>query len=351
MTRADHDLAFMLKYENVAWYENGAVKILDRRIYPVRTEYVVCKTYEEVAQAIKDMVTQSGGPYTAATMGMALAANSVKDKNKIEQFEYLKDAAFTLSHARPTTSAHMIDDVNACLEVAKNALESGESVEEAIFSHNLRNLDERYLRVERIAEFLVDNFPDEGTVMTQCFAETVVGMFLKVARKRGKKIKIICPETRPYFQGARLTASVAYDQGYDVTVITDNMPGYVLNEKKVDLFTSAADVISMDGYIVNKIGTFQIALAASFWGIPYYVTGNPNKHHPTIDTVKIEERDPDYVLQAMGQQTAMKGVKGYYPAFDITPPKLVTGVVTSKGIYSAFELEKFYQSKGDSGLL
>jgi methylthioribose-1-phosphate isomerase len=98
----------------------------------------------------------------------------------------------------------------------------------------------------------------------------------------------------------------------------------------------------MDGYVVNKIGTFQIALAAFYWRIPYFVTGIPNKHHPTIDTVEIEERDPDFVLQAMGQQTAMKGVKGYYPAFDITHPKLVSGVVTDKGIYSAYDLWSYY---------
>ena len=305
---------------------------------------VECATYEEVAMAIKDMVTQSGGPYTAAGMGMVLAADNVKDKSKKEQLAHLEKAAYALSHARPTTSARMVEGVNECLEVAKEALEKGESVSEAIFAHNLEQLDQRYLSVERIAEYLVDKFPDEGTVMTQCFAETVVGMMLKIARKRGKKIKVICPETRPYFQGARLTASVAYDQGYDVTVITDNMPGYVLKKKEVDLFTSAADVISMDGYIVNKIGTFQIALAASYWNIPYFVTGIPNNHHPTIDTVKIEERDPDFVLQAMGQQTAMKGVKGFYPAFDITPPKLVSGVVTSKGIFSPYDLGKFYQS-------
>ena len=166
---------------------------------------------------------------------------------------------------------------------------------------------------------------------------------LRECRSRGNEIKVICPETRPYFQGARLTASVACDMGFDVTVISDNMPGYTLREKHVDLFTSAADVITMDGHIVNKVGTFQIALAASYWGIPYYVTGSPNPSHPDRSSVVIEERDPLLVMDAMGTRTTMEGVKGYYPAFDVTHPKLCDGGVTEKGIFSPFDLGRYFQ--------
>lgn len=345
MTRMDKDLAFMLQYENVAWYEDGKVKILDRRIYPVRTEFVVCNNYQKVATAITDMVTQSGGPYIAAGMGMALAAHNARDKNEKELFDHLDKAAYALSHARPTTSAHMVEVVDACKNAAKEAFERGESVEEGIFNHVIADNEKRYSNVHKIAENLVEKFPDDGTVMTQCFAETIVGMMVKVSVERGKKIRYICPETRPYFQGARLTASVICDQGCDVTVITDNMPGYVLEKRNVDLFTSAADVITMDGYVVNKIGTFQIALSSWYRGIPYYCTGWPNSSHPTIDTVTIEERDSDFVLQAMGQQTTMKGVKGYYPAFDITPPQLVSGIVTSKGIFSPYDLPSHFPAE------
>ena len=107
LERADKDLAFMLQYENVAWYEKGIVKILDRRIYPLKTEFVTCHTHQEVAQAIKDMVTQSAGPYLAAGMGMALAAYECRDMGEEEQIEYLKNASYTLSHARPTTTVRM----------------------------------------------------------------------------------------------------------------------------------------------------------------------------------------------------------------------------------------------------
>lgn len=344
MTRIDDDLAFLLKFENVAWYHNGKVRILDRRIYPIEIKYVECTVYQEVVGAIKDMVTQSGGPYIAAGMGMALAAYNGKDKGKKEFISFLQKAAYDLSHARPTTSKKMEVVVNECLKIAIDSIENGNNPVEAVFNHNLLAMEKRYKRSENIAKHLVPLFPQKGTVMTQCFAETIVGMFLKVARQEGKEIKLICPETRPYFQGARLTASVAYDQGYDVTVITDNMPGFVLKKKNVDLFTSAADVICMDGSVVNKIGTFQIALLANYWNIPYYATGIPNIAHATIDTVQIEERDPDFVLHALGRKITMDGVTGYYPAFDITPPALVTGIVTDIGIYTPKNLKEYFQN-------
>jgi len=343
MDRADKDLAFLLQYENIAWYENGKVRILDRRYYPLRTEYVICNDYEDVVNAIKDMVTQSGGPYIAAKLGLALAAYTARNRPKNEQIEYLEKAAFALSHARPTTVMRMANTMDGCLIVAKDALTKGLPIDQAIFEYAIEDLNARYLMVSKIANNLVDKFPNDGTVMTQCFAETLIGFMLKKASEKGKKIKIICPETRPYLQGSRLTASVVLDQGFNVTVITDNMPGYVLKEKKVDLFTSGADVICMDGYIVNKIGTFQIALCAHYWGIPYFVTGQPIKYHDKKDTVIIEERDPDSVLQVMGIRIAKEGVNGFYPAFDITPPKLISGIVTEKGIFSPYNLESYFE--------
>ncbi|MCX7028004.1 MAG: s-methyl-5-thioribose-1-phosphate isomerase [Spirochaetes bacterium] len=341
MERQDHDLAFMLKYENVAWYEDNAVRILDRRIYPARIEYVTCSTYAEVIEAIRTMVTQSGGPYIAAAMGMALAARQLSAGGG--DFEAgIRKASRELSHARPTTAEKMSAITEACVDVALAAKAAGKAPDEAIFFNNIEVVNRRYARSAATAVHLVNQFPDNATVMTQCFAETVVGMMLRECRSRGKTIKVICPETRPYFQGARLTASVVHDMGFDVTVITDNMPGYTMKAKKVDVFTSAADVICMDGHIVNKVGTFQIALAARYWGIPYFVTGTPNREHPTIDTVKIEERAEKDVLEAMGVRTAMEGVHGFYPAFDITPPKLCDGVVTDKGIFSPYDLYAYY---------
>jgi methylthioribose-1-phosphate isomerase len=332
----------MLQYENVAWYENGSVKILDRRVYPARIEFVTCRHHTEVAKAIADMVTQSAGPYAAAGMGMALAAFETKGMSHDQVLEYLRAAAYTLSHARPTTVKRMELVVGGCIEAALTAIEQGNQLDIAIFLHTLNSMNKKYIRTGEVANYLVDMFPNKGVIMTQCFGETIVGLMLKEAKRREKDIKVICPETRPYFQGARLTASVAFEQGFDVTVITDNMPAYTMMSKKVDLFTSAADVICMDGHVVNKVGTFQIAIAAKYFGIPYFVTGTPDRGHDKISTVKIEERDESYVLEAMGVRTAMEGVKGYYPAFDITPPHLVSGVVTDKGIFSPYDLNRYY---------
>ena len=343
MERQDRDLAFMLRFENVAWYEGGVVRILDRRVYPARIEYVTCSTYGEVIEAIWAMVTQSGGPYVAAGMGMALAAKQLEAGGG--DFEAgIRKASWELSHARPTTAGKMAAVTEDCAKVAIAAKAAGEAPDEAIFRHSVEVVNRRYARSAATAAFLVDQFPDGGTVMTQCFAETIVGTMLRECRSRGKTVKVICPETRPYFQGARLTASVVHDMGFDVTVITDNMPGYTMKAKKVDVFTSAADVICMDGHIVNKVGTFQIALAARYWGIPYFVTGSPNREHPAIDTVKIEERAEKDVLEAMGVRTATEGVHGFYPAFDVTPPKLCDGVVTDKGIFSPYDLANYFKA-------
>nr|WP_273327136.1 S-methyl-5-thioribose-1-phosphate isomerase [Vallitalea guaymasensis] len=346
MERVDKDLAFMLRYENVAWYEDGKVKILDRRIYPTEVRFVTCESHQEVAQAIADMVTQSAGPYTAAGMGMALAAYECRDLKEEEQMNYLKDAAYTLSHARPTTVPRMTLVVNGCLEVVKKAFANSQRVDEEIFKHTVNSMNRRYSKIGEVANYLVDMFPQNGNVMTQCFGETIIGMMLKEAKKRDKVVKFFCPETRPFLQGARLTASVIKDQGFDVTVITDNMPAITMQTKNIDLFTSAADSICIDGHIVNKVGTMQIAIAAKYFGIPYFVTGIPDRD--TIEKVKIEERDQKEVLEFRGIKNTLDGVKAYYPAFDITPPHLVSGVVTDKGIYSPYDLKRYFATEVDN---
>ena len=288
------------------------------------------RSVQEVAKAITDMVTQSAGPYTAAQMGMALAAYQARNQDENGWLDFMKKAAHTIAHARPTTVDRMTILVNKSLDAAIAAREKGENVPQSLVDHAIRANNARYRKIGKMAEYLLDMLPQNAKVLTQCFGETIVGQTLRAARERGNELKIFCAETRPYFQGARLTASVAKDMGFDTTVITDNMPAFTIQKEKIDVFTSAADVICGDGHIVNKVGTFQIAIVANYLGIPYFATGAPDKGHPTIDTVQIEMRDPEFTLQAMGVRTAMAGVKGYYPAFDITPPRLVSGVVTDQ---------------------
>lgn len=342
--REDYDLAFLLKYENVAWYEDGHVKILDRRMYPQKIQFVECFTYKDVVRAIADMVTQSAGPYTACGMGMALAAFECRNKTKTEQLNFLQKAADELTNARLTTKNRLKQITDRSLQVAKSAIENEEKVDEALFLDTVNSLNRRYKRMSIVAKYLIDLFPNNSKVLTQCFGETIVGMMIREAQKYNKKFSLFVPETRPFLQGARLTASVASEQGIDTTVITDNMVAHTIKTKGIDLFTSAADSIALDGHIVNKVGTMQIAILAKYFGIPYFVTGIPDKDITSIKEVKIEERNPKEVLECNGIKNTLDLVKGYYPAFDITPPYLVSSVVTDKGIYSPYNLKDYFKN-------
>lgn len=340
MKRQDYDMPFMLKYENVAWYEDGEVRILDRRVYPKEVRFEICKTHKEVAKAIKDMVTQSAGPYTAAGMGMALAAYEARDLKGKDLIGFLEDAAKTISNARPTTSTRLKKVTEGSIEAAKRAMEKGEDLVEALFQESINSLNRRYSAMNEVAKYLCDLIPDGGKVLTQCFAETIIGTMTRTLKDQGKNVKFYCTETRPYYQGARLTATCISEMGFDTTVITDNMVAYAMENIGIDLFTSATDTITLDGHVANKVGTHQIALVAREFKVPYYVTGMPDGEKKGKDDIVIELRDPSLVL---GDHTA-RGVKAIYPSFDITPPELITGFVTDKGIYKPSELKKYLET-------
>ncbi|HET6461221.1 MAG TPA: s-methyl-5-thioribose-1-phosphate isomerase [Syntrophales bacterium] len=342
MVRADEGLPFLLRYENVANYRNGEVWILDRRNYPAKEEFARCRDYREVAQAIAAMVTQSGGPWLAAAYGMVSAARGVRNLSHERAKEELTRAADVLIYARPTTSANMKIHILRILKEGADAIDRGEDAESATYVYVQKNLENRYRNSRQIATYAVDLMPDEVSILTQCYAETLIGFVLLVSQEKGKKVSLICPETRPYLQGARLTASVACDMGVPVTVITDNMPAYILSKGMAQVFICAADVITLDGYAVNKIGTFQIAIAANFHNVPFYALGTPSQAFPDISRVEVEERDPEETVHAMGIRTAKSGVKGYYPAFDITPPQLISAVVTPKGVFPPSGLKAYF---------
>jgi methylthioribose-1-phosphate isomerase len=156
-----------------------------------------------------DMVTQSAGPYTAAAMGMALATYECRDKSESEQRGYLLKAADTIAHARPTTVDRMSLIVKSCCDAAEAAWAAGENVSDTIVRHTIISNNNRYHKIGIMAKYLVDMFPKNGKILTQCFGETIVGQMLKEAKNRGNELRIFCAETRPYFQGTRLTASVS----------------------------------------------------------------------------------------------------------------------------------------------
>ena len=159
------------------------------------------------------------------------------------------------------------------------------------FAGQSQKFSRRYDRFDREAHFFLEKIPKNPTIMTQCYGDADLRMLLRALNERGDEATFFYARKRaPYLQGARLTASVICDMGFPVMLITDNMPGYILGNKHVDLFTTSADVITLDGHVVNKIGTFQIALSANYYGVPYYVAGFPDRTHPDLTSVHIEER-------------------------------------------------------------
>lgn len=178
MARADDNLPFLLRYENIARYEDGEVLILDRRVYPAKEEFVRCANYTQVAGAISDMITQSGGPWLAAAFGMVSAARSSRglsqEKAKIE----IRKAAQILSQARPTTAAGMKQHIFRILEFIENAIDKGDDPEAAAYQYVISNLEKRYLQSRKMAAYAVDLLPNEVTMMTQCYAETIIGFII-----------------------------------------------------------------------------------------------------------------------------------------------------------------------------
>lgn len=344
MLRMDENMPFLLRYENVAWYDEGKVRILDRRVFP-ELRFVECRTYREVRQAVADMVTQSTGPYAAVAMGMVLAVKESENLSVGEREAYLRRAADELAHARPTTSNRYALITNTCLEAALSALESGRNPIEATFERAVETMNERYSRMQLVGDELLKLIPEGGTILTQCYGETIIGTLIRAARRENKSFRVYCAETRPYMQGARLTSACFAEMGFDTTVATDNMIAYAMQHEGIDLFTSAADCITLDGHVANKVGTLQIAILAKYFGLPYYVTGAPDAGKHTDADIVIEMRDPGQVLNYRGICTTVDGVKAIYPAFDITPPHLISGVVTDKGVYVPYLLESYFDSE------
>lgn len=348
MKRQDEGMPFLLNFENVAWYEDGQVRILDRRIFPMEKKFVYCTDYREIIKAIQDMVTQSAGPYTAVGMGMALAAYQCQDLNKEEQIEFLTNAAKELGNARPTTANRYFAITERTLAKQLDALEKGDSAIDAAFEDTLDSLNRRYATMQKVGDYLVDQIPDNSSILTQCYGETIIGAIIRAARANNKTFKIYNAETRPFMQGARLTSSCFQEAGFDTTVVTDNMINFILENGDVDFYTSAADTIAMDGHIANKIGTKQIAILANRVGVPYFVTGIPDQDKKNRDAIKIEYRDPKQVLEFAGIKTTLDGVKAIYPSFDITSPELIGAIVTDRGVFSPYSLGDYEKLGGES---
>jgi methylthioribose-1-phosphate isomerase len=337
-------LPFLLRRENVARYEDGAVVIGDRRKYPFEKAFVRCPDVESVARAIEDMVTQGGGPSTAAWYAMVLAARQAEGMQREERISYLKQAQTRLVNTRPTNTA-LARRLEKALEVLERALRDGKPLAETLLSWIEKKRERAYEDYAATARLGASLISDGDGILTMCFAETAFLLSLGLAVRDGKRIHVFTPETRPYLQGARLTAPSIHELGIPVQIIGDNMPAFVLSQRKIQKYFTAADLVTLDGHVVNKVGTFQNAIASNYHGVPFFVfCWGLDLARPDRASIVIEERNPEEMRSCRGQPTTVPEIAAYYPAFDITPPHLVSGIIMKTGIYSPYDLTSHYQS-------
>jgi methylthioribose-1-phosphate isomerase len=254
----------------------------------------------------------------------------------------IHSAAARLSKTRPTGLAlqRMLD---ACLQRAEVAIAEGSNPTEAILatvdSAAATLARQGWKTGQRAAALLEDGM----SILTHCFPDRSYVYLLMEAARAGKTLNVVCSETRPYLQGARLTSLCAQQAGFNATVITDGMGGFLMRRGDIDAFITAADRVCLDGTICNKIGTYQYALAASANGIPYYALrqSGPDAESAGEADIVVEMRSGDALLYCGGERTAPHGVQGLYPSFDITPPDLVRAIVTDRGVFAPADIHRY----------
>ena len=324
------------------------VQILDRRCFPAREEWVLARDAAEVADAIRRMVTQSSGPLFAAAAGMALSARQVAGRTPDEARAALAAAGEVLTAARPTNN-HVRDAVVAVL-THPDVTSAGSTAEltEAVTAA-AAGVDAEYRgRSAALGAATVRLLPDGARVLTHCWMDTYLIELVRAAEAAGKRYTWIATETRPYLQGARLTAHTLAEMGQDVTLVTDGMvaaalaPGSAVGP--VDALVTAADRVTMDGHVINKVGTLGHAVAAAAFGIPFHaLVLAPDPQAPTVADVVVEERDGLEVLSVLGARSASPLVeRGWYPAFDVTPPRWVTTIVTDRGPFPPDRVAEYH---------
>ena len=338
----ESELPLLLKHKGMATWKDGTVKILDRRKLPFTQEYILCHTFEEVAIAIEEMVIQGAFSISiAAGYGLALSAQvagaSIKD---------IYSAASRLKKTRPTGLA-LSRVLDLCLLRAKNAIKNNLTVADQIIQLTDLIASDLAMQARRTAQYALTLLNDGDTLLTHCFPDRSYVYLLMEAKRKSIKLNIICSETRPYLQGTKLSSWCAAELGFDTYVISDGMGGSLMKRGKIDAFITAADTVCMDGSIANKVGTYQYALAAYANNLPYYVLrqSGPDMENINSDSVIIEERSGDDLLHLEGKKFAPNGVLGLYPCFDITPPELVSAIITDRGIFDSNKIKNYIDAK------
>ncbi len=325
---------------SIKW-NNNRLEILNQQKLPLEVEYIALETLEDVYDAIITLKVR-GAPAIGITASYGLAAAAqYYETNSLEDFHQLlnKDALY-LAESRPTA-------VNLvwALERLRTAVEHAETVQEAKKqlleeADNIYEEDEASCRA--IGEFALSLLEDYTKVMTICNAGTIAtakyGTALApfhLGAEKGRQFQVFACETRPVFQGARLTVWELQQSGVDVTLITDSMAAHTIGAKGIEAIIVGADRIAANGDTANKIGTLNLALLAAAYQIPFYVAAPSSTFDLTIEsgkTIQIEERPSEEITHIAGKQIAPDNTKVFNPAFDVTPAHLITAIITEKGI-------------------
>jgi len=326
----------------------GVVLTIDQRFLPLREEWIEIRNCMDAASAIKEMKVR-GAPLIGVTAayGLALTAYHSRAKNRDELMRELERCAERLRRTRPT-AVNLFWAINRVLDKAKRTSGGVEELRDTVISEAIAMADEDVEINRRIGMHGAKLISDGDTILTHCNAGSLAtvdyGTALAVIRaawEEGKKIRVIADETRPKLQGARLTVYELMRDGIPVTLITDNMAGYVMAKGMVDKVIVGADRIVRDG-VANKIGTYTVAVLAKEHKIPFYVAAPTSTFDlsRTSEDVIIEERSPDEVVYVGSTRIAPEGVKVINPAFDITPIRYVDAIICEKGVYTRKEFIK-----------
>lgn len=331
---------FMVK--TIAWKDNRVIMI-DQRKLPLQEKHVVCKGYRSVIRAIKDLVIR-GAPAigVAAAMGVALGAVKIRAKHRNRFRTRLDAVCQEITEARPT-AVNLAWAVERMKRVANEAgHRSVNEIKHSLIQEARKMLDEDIAANRAMGRHGQRLLKDGSRVLTHCNAGALAtggyGTALGVVRaavEAGKRIEVLADETRPFLQGARLTAWELKESNIPVTVITDNSAGYFMQQGKVDAVIVGADRIAVNGDVANKIGTYMIAVLAKTHKIPFYVAAPVSTIDSSIKSGKeipIEQRDEKEVTRINGRQAAPHGVPAENPAFDVTPHRYVSAIITEKGV-------------------
>ncbi|MDI6819542.1 MAG: S-methyl-5-thioribose-1-phosphate isomerase [Candidatus Hodarchaeaceae archaeon] len=318
-----------------------SVVLIDQTRLPHELKLVRCKSADEIVRAIKTMRIR-GAPAlgVAAAMALAITALRSRARNRETLLRELERAANKIRLTRPTAINPFVS-LERVLSLAHATSGDAKGVRKAIVNEARRIADEDVETNRRIGKHGASLLTDGSVVLTHCNTGalacvdygTALGV-IRAAQDQGKKISVLATETRPLLQGARLTAWELMRDDIPVTLITDNMVGYCLSKKLVDAVIVGADRILSDGHLINKIGTYVLAVLAKHHSIPFYSVAPTSTFdlNSKVEDEVIEERKAEEVTTIGGRRIAPRGVPVLNPAFDITPPKLVSAFVTEKGI-------------------